>query len=241
MNNQNLSFSIKDSRNGDFSVVINNIWMHSRYNPDREADLFASSHQMNNARWLILVGDTLGHLASAFLKKHEDLKIISISPLPEDALQFMSEKWSDKRIYRWAGPHRMHLYKFITNTIPDHHVETIKVLVWPATARACPSWSSETIGTISEAFSFFSANMATMKGFSSRYVSNALYRLASFKMDCRFSGRFHTDLPVLIAASGPGLEVLLPVLKEYRDRMFLCALPSSLQLYPITLLFLISL
>jgi hypothetical protein len=229
MNKQDISFSVKKSKSGDPSVVINNIWVHSRYDPAREASLFVSSHELKSARWLVLVGDTLGYLASAFLEKHDHLNIISITPLPDDALHSVSDKWSDKRIYRCSGENKMQLYKFITNTIPDHHVEKIKVLVWPAISRACPSWSSETLKTISETLSFFSANMATIQGFASKHLSNAFFHLTSLSSSCRFSGRFHTELPVVIAASGPGLDLILPLILDYRERFFLCALPSSLQ------------
>ena len=86
---------IEETRNGDKTLVINkddkNVYLHSRYNPVREAETIVESiDDIDENTNIIFYGTGLGFHIQLILEKYKNIKYYIYEPIPEILYAFLS-------------------------------------------------------------------------------------------------------------------------------------------------------
>ena len=202
-----------------------NKFLHSRYNPQAEADRYINSLSLNeNIRFFILIEPGLGYIIGPLKKKYPSAGIISLHAgehLQDKPAGNLSPPDSE-----WRPGTGSSVQDFLENEISDAEAAEIKVLEWrPALAvygRAYLALVEETINFIKRA----DANARTTKAFAKRWTKNFFRNIGIVKkVICpeQFSA------PIVVAGAGPSLESAIPLIVDGSEKRtaFILASASS--------------
>lgn len=217
--------------NGSPSVELNGNLIHSRYNPEREAARFVSGLGIDPeqpARFLV-IGEGAGYLSAALLKQFPDASVLAVSFFRGlETLSIIAEH-DKNRFFLLTAADGTTVLPFITACVPDHGVKELRIVHWTPSFKADPAWAKSVIDAAGDAVDLLSSNFATIRGFSRRWLLNPVNNLTHERTGDLLYNPTVSGFPVVIAASGPGLNEFIPLIHRYRDRFLLCALPSSLE------------
>ncbi|MDR1803355.1 MAG: DUF115 domain-containing protein [Treponema sp.] len=193
--------------------------LHSRYNPQLEAERYIGSLSLNeNARFIVLIEPGHGYIAPPLKKKIPGAKIIALH----------AEKHEDARHgyvdAEWFPETGISIQDFLEREIPDSEAAEIQLLEWrPALAV----YGEAYLRLVEEAVNFIKrtdANARTVKTFGHRWFRNFFKNLG-------LAGKVilpaPLSCPLLVTGAGPGLETAIPVIRKERDRLFILAASSS--------------
>jgi hypothetical protein len=212
---------------GDKTAVAGNMALFSRYDPAREAgrfaaDFFSGAKAGKNPATVVLLGAGLGYLENEIKKSVPASRLIAV--YYDELLCAQSSCRGDA----WHSPaSRETVEAFFRNTLPEHDVEGLAILEWPASAKAFPEASRAAHRALSQVVRENAGNVFTTIASGKQWIRNTLFNFINVdnpKLD--FPGHREAGL-LVIAASGPSLAEALSVLKAHRDTFTLWALPSS--------------
>ncbi|MCL2318729.1 MAG: DUF115 domain-containing protein [Treponema sp.] len=204
--------------------------LHSRYNPEGEAERYVSSLSLNsNARFFILIEPGLGYIAGPLKKRLPGAKILALHAVPaqaapaQTALAQASPEKPDSEWYPGTG---IALRDFLEREIPDSRAGEIQILEWrPALAVYRKAY----LALVEEAAEFIKladANARTSQAFGPRWVKNFFRNLRIVrKVLCPVP----FSLPLVVTGAGPGLEDAIPLIRDEAlgGRVFILAVSSS--------------
>ena len=196
--------------------------LHSRYNPEAEAERYVASLSLNeNIEFFILVEPGLGYMAAPLKKRNPKAKIISLHAEEHGRSEDIDSQW-----YPETGKS---VQDFLEKEIPDSEALCVKLVEWrPALAV----YGQRYLALVEEAAAFIrrsDANARTMKAFGPRWFRNfftnlELVKKTIYPVPPNFAP---ISLPVLVTGAGPGLEDSLPLIKNAGNRIFILASSSS--------------
>ncbi|MCL2008029.1 MAG: DUF115 domain-containing protein [Treponema sp.] len=178
-----------------------NLQLHSRYNPQAEADRYIDSFDLNNnTLYFILIEPGFCYLTAPIKKKVPGAKIIALhaEELPQNTPQGIINPDS-----RWAPGTGVPLKDFLEKEIPDCEASRIQIIEWrPALniyGRKYLSLMEESVDFIKRA----DANTRTIKTFGLRWVRNFFRNLNLIRTVLMPKS---LSIPIYIAGAGPSLE-----------------------------------
>jgi len=203
--------------------------LHSRYNPQGEAERYIDSLSLNeNIRFFILIEPGLGYIIAPLKKKAPYAKVIALhvekpgqepttqEPKVKEPAAQMPTVPADSQWYPETG---VSVQDFLEAEIPDLQAFEIRLLEW---RPALNVYGSLYRNLVEEAAAFIKrsdANARTAKAFGSRWFKNFLKNLSIIKtvispvspVNDNQSG---VSLPLLVTGAGPGLEDAIPIIKS---------------------------
>ncbi|MCD6120979.1 MAG: DUF115 domain-containing protein [Spirochaetales bacterium] len=207
------------------TISINNIQLHSNYNPKKEAEKFIRAKCPDlkcSPSAVIILGAGLGYLTEVLRKVFSGIKIITIyysNTVFENAFLYGSKSWHNKL--------NVSLSSFLKSNLGELDIEGLLIIEWPPSAHAVPLISKYVNRVMHQTISELTGNFRTTLSIGKRWIKNTFYNFLYIKPDFRIN--FNSmNLPVLITASGPSLNSVAEVIKKYRDKYILLSLPSSL-------------
>ena len=196
--------------------------LHSRYNPQGEADRYINSLALNDGiRFFILIEPGMGYIIGPLKKRFPGAKVISLHASAEH----FSERGPapDAEWYLDSG---LTVQDFLESEIPDTEAAEIRLVEWrPALAVYGHSYLS----LIEETALFIKrndANARTRKNFGRRWIRNYFRNL---KIISEVIRPLPFSRPLLVTGAGPGLEEVIPLIREEcgRDSVYVLAVSSS--------------
>ena len=209
--------------------------LHSRYNPQAEAERYVNKLSLSEkTRYYILIEPGLGYIVEPLKKKAPEAKIISLHVEKPANYQSSAEAaalsdYSDG-ISIWYPETGITLLKFLEEKIPESEALKIQILEWrPALAV----YGKAYLTLVEEAAYFIKcscANVRTVAAFGARWFRNFFKNLDFLKEALYPTQGFPLSLPLLVTGAGPGLEGVIPKIKEEhcKRRIFILAASSSL-------------
>ena len=194
--------------------------LHSRYNPEAEAERYISSLSLDeNIRFFILVEPGLGYITAALKKKNPSAKIIALhAEKPSGGLAAAAP---DSLWYPETGTQ---VQSFLETEIPDSSAREIRLLEW---RPALSVYGEKYLTLVKETAEFIKrsdANTRTLNAFGRIWFRNFFKNLGIIKkILCPLS----ISKPLLVTGAGPGLEDVIPLIREKRDGLFILASSSS--------------
>lgn len=211
------------SRSGHASIRVDGIALHSPYDPVREAERFAeTSLPAETPSLILLLGEGLGYASAAVSARFAAARVVPVY-YSEDLYKASSFP-SDEAWHPGLG---IGLPEWSRSIIGEMYVEGLRVLEWPPSGRIFKRISDIAQRSVQAAVQEASGSFMTTVASGKLWLRNAVLNFIS--LDSVMTGDLcPAHAPVLIAAPGPSIQDVLPVIREKRGSFALWALPSGL-------------
>lgn len=231
-NIEDLNFTAELSKSGDPTVQINGTYIHSRFDPRREAERFISSEISPDVGIVIFAGMGLGYYAEEFIQKNQTRDIIIIEPDKELflfalTLRDLSMLIDCDRVHFLIGG-KPDDCALILEHFPERVVQLIKLRSLYSKNQ---TFYEELELFIHNYVSRKEINLSTLKRFGKLWVRNLsdnAHQLAKSPGIVQIARKF-SDFPALLIAAGPSLDTIKPYLKDLKKRFLLIAVDTSLR------------
>ena len=196
------------ARSGAPTARIDNRYLHSRYDPARDAARFVSTSLDTSSRpgTVIVVGATLGHLGTALGALHPEVRRLALclwDELAADTAPAFHHTWSPN-----SGP----LATFLRTLIDEVDIGSLAVLEWRPAMEADPALALSVLADLRRTLDERRSSRDTVSAFGARWLRNTSRNLAADLGEpvdlgsATQSGRTARG-PALVALAGPSLEV----------------------------------
>lgn len=210
--------------------------LHSKVNPERDAELLRERFEPSRYDFLIILGTGLGYhclplkeLASRYTR----IVLVDILEGIDDAIRknrLTSFLCSDPRITLVIGKTVSEVEHYLAENVDMDAIRGISVLEHPASMRIFSDYYRAVKKSVDKIINIKAGNKATRKAFGARYLRNILMnfrRLDSLYPVRHFFGAF-AGYPAVIAGSGPSLDTDADVIQRNQERFFIIAADSAL-------------
>lgn len=221
---------IVPSKKGDPTAIYNKLYLHSKYDPVKEAVKIAKELEKSNL--IIIGGFGLGYHVEEIVKQQPDSTIVVFEPNMDLFMEAMKLKdfsflINSKNVYFLISQN--------IQTIKDFLVPRLikKAIYIPLNNRV--KNNEELFFGISDILRLYHEririNRNTLLKFGKLWVKNQSKNLPlmGYKSDItHIFGKFH-DIPGIIISAGPSMELIIPHLKKIQDRFVILAVDTALK------------
>jgi len=198
------------------------LWLHSPYDPEREADRFAlSSLGSSKPSHVLLLEPCLGYLAASVRRLLPRARIVCLH-----YSAFFQDKQRCSPNASWYPGTGPGLDAFLESAVDEDAIAGVAVLEWEPATRAFPLEAAAAKRAVRASLDRLNASSATVKAFGKRWIANAC---ASFLLVERALSPRAGSFPVVVAAAGPSLNSALAALSERRARFATVAVSSAFE------------
>ena len=219
------------ARNGSPTLRVDGTMVHSAYDPQREARRLVDTPEVRDARCVAFYGTGLGYHIVAAAELNHDAQLLVIEPDVDLfvlclCVQDLSKLLVSGRasVALGAGPESV---ISLLGSFPSSELAIVKVKA--LYQHHAEYWERLDVSIASLA-QRDETNAATLARFGRRWTKNLIRNLptplTAATVDL-FEDAF-ADLPVLLAAAGPGLHEVSPNLTALRDRCVVVAVDTAL-------------
>ena len=205
---------IEETRNGDKTLCVTKdgkkIYLHSRYNPVREAETIVESiDDIDENTNIIFYGTGLGFHIQLILEKYKNIKYYIYEPIPEILYAFLSNVNLKKlNLNRLAGISTNLSGNSIDKFI-DRNREKIKIIELPSHKQNFPNENKEFNDVMLSIIKGKRSSIATNYSFQKRWIINSMKNLKEVlstpNIIIEKNGEFKGKTAILVAA-GPSLN-----------------------------------
>lgn len=232
------SFNVTQTLNGESTLTVNGIQIHSRYRPIEESRriLDRQIHPENRIRFFLGMGlGYLPQLRASALSPESDEMLIVVEP---DIRLLKSTLAAVDLSTLLSFPNLI----ILTSCSPDALLEAAAIAATPnfdlitteSLQQGREGWFMEATSALNRFRESWQVNLNTHREFGGTWKRQTFSSLARLKETptpilpvSRLFGAFHR-LPALIAAAGPGLDDSVELLKEYSEKGLLIAVDTAL-------------
>ena len=219
------------SRKGGLTVSAGGKYIHSRYDPEGEADKIIKMSSDTSSDCWVFGGFGLGYYLEAFLKYTDDAKALAAEPDKELFLKAVEERDLSEillsgRIILMIGAEA----ESVVSTLNMFQFEKIKYFQIRSEYEINSEYFEKLKSSVASYISRKDVNNNTLIRFGKLWVKNLLLNLPVFSVSPGINsvkGKFE-NIPALILAGGPGLDSTLEHLKKYRDKCIVIAVDTSM-------------
>jgi hypothetical protein len=205
-------------------------YLHSRYDPVREADAFVDREASGEISTAVFYGFGLGYQVEAFRRRHPGIPGVVIEPdgkLFVDALRCrdLGDTLSAPELF-WHIDENPEAAMMTLEALPIGKLRVLRPR--PSVSRAA-DYFRRVDAAIRSLLDRREVNLNTLKRFGKLWLRNLLDNVSEFAVSPgveRLKGRFD-GIPTLVLAAGPSLDELLPLLAQLRERLLLIAVDTS--------------
>lgn len=221
---------IEETKNGSVTATENGLLLHSKYNPQREAQTLISTFDSSKKEAAIFLGFGLGHALIEFAKKNiNSMMIVFEENIPHffSALEALdwSEVFAHEKLILALGATAEDAVSLI-NGFKAEEIQVFKVKSQTAHAEA---YFSTIEAKIEQTKQKEEINTNTLEKFATLWTSNSFRNLEymdSLSGVKKYSS-LGTELPFVILAAGPSLQKLLPHLAEIKKRAVIVCVDTA--------------
>lgn len=210
------------AKNAEKSAKANGVALHSSYNPKAEGERFANNLEPGfNPKCVVIVEGALSYCAQFIKKRFPNAKVGTIR-FSNDFCQ-SDKEWDFclSLTKKNAAP----LCDRLFDLLGEEALFQSAFFDWKPSAAAWPKESKEAWAQIKDALQKAKTVLATREHFGKRWLKN---KAAFFERLQRTTFIECVKKPILVCASGPSLEGALESIRNVRDKIFICALSSSI-------------
>jgi len=222
------NMDLEISRSGDLTAKIGNRYLHSKYDPMKEADQFLNSwmNQVENSskKIIIIIEPGLGYLLKIIKKKFPD-KIILAAFTNEKTYQYCFENSYLEKIHHYIVDSGFNITTILNNICSGLSVRDISILTWTAGELIFKEECQKIKNEILSSLRILQGNEQTKKHFSKRWFLNGIKNFLRYDFSSTFS---LTKSPIILVSSGPSLEMSIRHIGQFQHNYIIAALPSSL-------------
>lgn len=225
MNEAPDEYRLETSRSGQPTLRLQGRLIHSRFDPEREAQRFLSERAPGVPRTFLVIGPGLGYLIGAIRVRYPQAMIASIQlcPIPEHDLVARAD-------LSHQHENTASLRSFLHARLAESSTIGISVLVWEPVAELYRHTVDEVVATIGDFIQQSISSLMTQGNLGRRWIRNTIHGYLRAR-PLRFALTGPPVGAVVITAAGPSLERSVQIIRHTRDRVAVWATGSSL--YPL--------
>ncbi len=230
-----LPFNVVESKNGSATADINGVMLHSKYNPEREAEQLISRFGAENGsphKAAVFFSCGLGYAPLAFHKKNPDIPVIIIEENPLFLLQaFTVLDWTPlfshvQIVFAVAAP-----VQSAGTILRQYDVDSLCIFSVPSQCAHSESYFKELKAVLVQEKQKQETNTNTLEKFGHLWLSNSLKNMSFLdRLDgvdkYRMVNR-DLQIPFVVLAAGPSLERLLPHLAVLKKKAILVCVDTA--------------
>jgi hypothetical protein len=230
------SAEVVECRDGGVTVPLaDGTFLHSRYNPQREAEKFVDRFYRPDAGAFVLLGVGLGYSLLELQRRSHDLQTIFALELNTPVLRAGMEHldWSpvleSSRTVVSTGTDVAHIRQSIKNFLHTQYVSEIVILELPSARRIWVGAFEAVRDLIAHEVSVWQTELNTLRMTGRAFDRNVIRNIPNFvgspslvSKEGAWSGR-----PAVIVGAGPGLEDHLDVLREKQEALAVFAVGKA--------------
>lgn len=219
---------IQNTSNGEQSCSVNNIRLHSLYNPSKEASRFIESSVCPfNPKYVLITEPALSYCVKPLKEKFPQARLCCVRFTP--VFNQWNKIW-DKVFNAYNKTEESSVNKNLSEEIfsymGEEGVSQCFFISWNASEKAFENFHQFTWNEIKKAVLKSQSVLATRNYFAKRWTKNALrFSLFTEKIAAVSKGK----CDIVICASGPSLLSSIDNIKKFRDSFFLIAVSSALR------------
>jgi hypothetical protein len=211
------------AKNGLSTALSGDRYLHSAYDPEKEALRFSRlTGPFPEGSVVLLLGEALGYPSRQLQRDNPGIWLLPV---------YCSAYFYENRIegageegFAWRPGTPESFSVFLRKRIPEMDFPALRVLEWEAGARAFPLLMEQLKEDISRFGRQASGTLLTTAVFGKKWITNSIRNYLAIDEAVSFT---EISGPLFIAASGPGLAAALPFLERKRRAFTLFALPSA--------------
>lgn len=217
------NFLFETAKNGALTCSINGKYLHSKYNPQKEAEAFANNLNFDfNPLYILITEPGISYITKILKEKFSSAKLIAIRYC-HDFDEYNSD--FDYVFYAENDKENSTLQNKLISRLGETNLLSTAFLQWQPSSIIFSEINTNTWLCIKDSLNFAKTSLFTKGFFSKRWFINTI-RLHIFADHLYEISK--TKEPVVITASGRSLENSISKLKENRKKYHLIALSSSL-------------
>lgn len=201
-------------------LKINNYFLHSKYDPIKEAQQFAAKH-FKSGHIHFIFGYGKGYFIEQLLTKcTNDELIVVVEPIIKNI----------KRMHP-----KLRIIESNEESVVKNEIAKLNTVISHKTVICSPNYDKLCIQEykmfleiINNKFKLDTVNETTVRRYSYEWQRNYLFNLNNSRDDAPLSALYNSfEFPVVIASGGPSLTKQLPLLKKVRENVVLIAAGST--------------
>jgi hypothetical protein len=208
------------ARSGEPTVSYDGKYLHSAYDPYREAERFIAAQDFDGVEVCILVDPGLDYLSRAVTRVCPGVRCLALHC--SDELRAVTQGRAAGEFY---PSDRNSLHAFLGRHLHDAELTQTKIVEWEPSASAFGEAHSRLLNEVYGFFRERNASINTTGIFGRRWITQ---RFTSFLELNGLAAQKELFRPLIIAASGPSLDKVLPIIATYRNQFSLWAFSSAL-------------
>lgn len=213
------------AKNGSPTLKINNFFIHSQYNPEREAESYIKKrYQPHHTHIIFGYGD--GYFLEALKKmRRYNEKVIVVDPLFDNQMLKIKKKHQHDYLYNSKA---ISMLDFLLNDMDDNVRTEYTVICAPNYDKLFPVQYRDLLQKIKDTQEFNRINDYTLIRFAEDWQKNLKLNLIHLLRDASLMQLYQFfESPIVIASSGPSLLKQLPLVKKYRDKIIVISAGST--------------
>lgn len=218
-----MSVSLITAKNGETTATINNLYLHSFYNPTKEAQRFVDSLSVDyTPPFIILVEPGIGYCIPPLREKFPKSKIIIIR-LSEELIKYNNQgdiiiNYFDKQI---------DLYTKFNEIMTEGNLINSLFLQWPPSSTIFKELLYNFSIDIKNCFEKAKTILITRENFEKKWFLNSISFINYSKHLYKLNKKIKSQ--ILIISSGPSLKDTISIIKNNQKYLFIIALSSAIK------------
>lgn len=222
-----IEISLESARSGEPTASCGSLRIHSAYDPDKEARRFLKDRlkDIPSHSVIVVLGAALGYMDRILLELRPECKIIAIHFETDLYNAAVTRKISLPQLSRWHPKSEKEIEKFLFDVLDETSISGLTVLEWPVSKQVNPEQFNSAARALATVIRRYSGNISATAAFGRTWIRNSLRNYLEIE---NIVIPESMDEAVVLAASGPSLEKSLDIIRKFRSRFQLWALPSAL-------------
>lgn len=220
-------FSITTARSGEPTASYGSLRIHSAYDPDKEARRFLESRlvEIQSHSVIVVLGAALGYIERILREEKPECRIIAIHFESDLYNAAVTREIALPQLSRWHPQSGIEIETFLFDVLDETSISGLTVIEWPVSKQINPGQFDSAARALAAVIRRHSGNISATAAFGRIWIRNSLRNFLELE---NVVIPEPTDQPIVLAASGPNLEKSLDIIKSFRSRFRLWALPSAL-------------
>ena len=217
---------LQKAKDGYDTAFFNEIYLHSRFSPQKEAQKYLKSWEAENnpdsSSFIIVFDPGLGYLLS--LLSSIPSKNIVVVFFHQSTAEYCEGHKLLKNLNYWKPDSSISLENFLNKMIGGIPLQNIKIMEWLPCSNAFSISSRDIRKTTLNTIKIHQGNILTSIQFGHRWLTNSI---RNFVVNEYSIGMEIIKKDIVIVASGASLNDSISTLKKVAPSYFIVSLPSS--------------
>ena len=227
--------TLLNAKNGSLTATENNMALHSKYNPEREAVQFISRFSEEQHQAVVFLSFGLGYAPIEFARTHLSVPMIIAEPDSSYIFQAMTVlDWTpvlehENLIFAVNAP-----VDVMRSILGQYKSSSVCILSTPSQTAHCQEYAQAVKEILRQNSQKETINTNTLEKFSHLWLSNScrnlnlIDTLDGIQKFAGLNAKLSRRLPFTILAAGPSLSTIIPHLKEIHEKSITVCVDTAL-------------